>query len=39
MEESFFIDVVIFEELCIVPKISKKPVKFPKGFFRAVQPA
>src|SRR5713226_8798760 len=36
--ESFFIDLVIFEELRVVAKISKKPIEFPESSFRAVQP-
>jgi hypothetical protein len=39
IRESFFIDLVIFEELGVVTKISKKPVEFPESSFGAVQPA
>jgi hypothetical protein len=36
--ESFFIYLVILEELCVVSKISEKPVEFPEGSFGAIQP-
>src|SRR5260370_16917070 len=35
--ESFFIDLVILEELRVVAKITEKPVEFPEGSFGAVQ--
>jgi hypothetical protein len=39
IEEGFFINAVILEELRVVSKISEKPVEPPQRFFRAVQPA
>jgi len=39
IEEGFFIDAVVLEELRVVSKISEKPVKSPERSFRAVQPA
>jgi len=39
IEESLFVDAVIFEELRVIAKISEKPVKPPKSLFCAVQPA
>ena len=37
--ETFFIDLVIFEKLCVVAKIPKKPVEFPESSFGAIQPS
>jgi hypothetical protein len=37
--ESFFIDLVILEELRVVAEVSQKPVEFPEGSFGAVQPS
>jgi len=38
MKKGLVIDAVILKELSIVPKISEKPVKFPKSSLCAVQP-
>jgi hypothetical protein len=39
IEEGFFIDAVILEELRVVSKISEKPVEPPQRSLRAVQAA
>jgi len=38
-KESLVIDAVILKELCVVSKISEKPVEFPKSSFCAVESA
>ena len=38
IEESLFVDAVIFEELRVIAKISEKPVEPPKSLFCAIQP-
>jgi hypothetical protein len=37
IEESLFVDAVIFKELRVVAKITEKPVELPESSFRAVQ--
>jgi hypothetical protein len=37
MDESLFVDAVIFQELRVVAKVSEKPIESPQSFLRAVQ--
>jgi hypothetical protein len=37
IEESLFLDAVIFQELRVVAKVSEKPIESPQSFLRAVQ--